>query len=343
VTVSIIVPFRGDGAERDRNYVFVRSRLETLYPDWEVIEGTCEPPWRKGIAVNRAIEASSGDVLVIHDADVMVGAAVLPHAVQELDRAAWVVPHRMVYRLNEEATRYVIATAPLEPQPVYDCLDRVQRKGPIGGGIVVARREGVEAVAGIDERFEGWGGEDISFGRALDTIVGPHARFGNVMWHLHHEPPPKRPDDRASPESEALASRYLDATGRPAAMREIIEDPRGGYDGFEGGGVVVMRRETAQEVPIDPRFAGWGQEDHCLGFALHTLFGPCWRGTASLVHLFHPPAPRLDRKRGSGESWQLFRRYDRARRNPDHMRALLKEARESFPAHQPDVCAAGPH
>lgn len=109
------------------------------------------------------------------------------------------------------------------------------------------------------------------------------------------------------------------------------------YHGIDGGGVVVTWREVMLEIPPDARFLGWGQEDSSWGFALYSLLGPCWKGSEPLVHLYHPPAARLNRKKGSHEGWALMRRYAKARHRPDEMRALLKEARESFAAHQPPM------
>lgn len=100
------------------------------------------------------------------------------------------------------------------------------------------------------------------------------------------------------------------------------------YRGTEGGGIVVARRETLLDVPLDPRFIGWGQEDECWGLALRSLVGPPSRGKGRLVHLYHPPQKRMDRKRGSPESWALRRRYVHAR-DPEMMRALIEEIDDS--------------
>lgn len=104
------------------------------------------------------------------------------------------------------------------------------------------------------------------------------------------------------------------------------------YVGIEGGGIVVARRETLLDVPLDPRFVGWGQEDESHGVALTTLHGRPWRGTADLTHFHHPPQPRLSRARGSRESWELRRRYMRARHDKRAMRELVAEAREALSA-----------
>lgn len=120
-----------------------------------------------------------------------------------------------------------------------------------------------------------------------------------------------------------------DWRGQPLARRA--------YQGLAGGGVVVALRETLLQVPLDPRFIGWGQEDQSHAIALTTLAGAPWRGTADLTHLWHPPQPRLSRSRGSEESWRLRRRYLQARHDPAAMRRLLTEATDALHAHQPAV------
>lgn len=98
--------------------------------------------------------------------------------------------------------------------------------------------------------------------------------------------------------------------------------------GMIGGGIVVGRREVLLDVPLDPRFVGWGQEDHAWGLALATLHGQPWRPTSysPLVHLWHPPQERMTRRSGSPASKDLVNRYAQALDRPDRMRALLKEA-----------------
>src|SRR5690606_7497024 len=85
------------------------------------------------------------------------------------------------------------------------------------------------------------------------------------------------------------------------------------HRGMPGGGRVGLARAVATGVPMDPGFEGWGQEDEAWAVALETLAGPMWRGTTDLVHLWHPPADRLNRRIGSPESQARLRRYLAAR------------------------------
>ena len=120
----------------------------------------------------------------------------------------------------------------------------------------------------------------------------------------------------------------------PAATDRLIDGRRDKlgtverpYTGVPGGGVVVIPRALLIDVPLDPRFIGWGQEDVSWSAALTTLAGRPWRGTAPMWHLWHPPQPRVSRKTGTRDGQRLHLRYHAARHKPDQMRALIEEAR----------------
>ncbi len=124
---------------------------------------------------------------------------------------------------------------------------------------------------------------------------------------------------------EGTSAVLAGADWREQALDDL--DGKKPYRGIMGGGVLVARRETLEEIPVDERFTGWGQEDECHALALHTLAGEAWRGNADLLHLYHPPMPRMTRRRGSPESWALRVRYFALRDDPGALRALLEEFR----------------
>lgn len=102
------------------------------------------------------------------------------------------------------------------------------------------------------------------------------------------------------------------------------------YVGVPGGGMVVVRRELALDVPLDRRFVGWGGEDHAWGYALESFAGEPWRSDRPLWHLWHPPQERRSRKVGSVASERLRRRYRDARSFQADMRAIVEEARHEW-------------
>ncbi len=103
---------------------------------------------------------------------------------------------------------------------------------------------------------------------------------------------------------------------------------RSAYPALPGGGIVIVTRETWDLVGgFDPRFRGWGGEDHAFGLALRCLTGnevnP--RRICPLVHLWHPEAPNC--RRPSDNNRVLDKRYRDARSKPDLMAQLVEEAR----------------
>lgn len=89
----------------------------------------------------------------------------------------------------------------------------------------------------------------------------------------------------------------------------------------------ILRREDADEIPLDPRFRGWGWEDNAWWEALTTLLGPPGRLSSSVcLHLHHKPQASKDRVPTSqSPNWLLYRQYVRARGRPERMRKLLSE------------------
>lgn len=178
-------------------------------------------PWCKGATANRAVEESDADIVVLHDADVWCDG--LPDAIQAvMDGASWAVPHRGVFRLDEDATARV-----LDGEEPHEDMGLTQRPylGTLGGGIVVASREVMLSIS-LDERFVGWGQEDSSWGIALGCLLGPPWRGHQPLYHLWHPPQERDSRRRGSRPGWALFRRYHAARNDPAAMRALIEEGR---------------------------------------------------------------------------------------------------------------------
>lgn len=224
MTVSIIVPFGGQACEwRTRARDWIHARYRELHPDWELIEGTAGEPWSKGAACADAVGRSSGDVIVIADADTFIDAHHLADTVERVEHGvAWAVPHDKVWRLNADATEHVYRGG--APRKKLDSLARPAYRGVFGGGIVVVTRDAWQKVGGIDPRFYGWGGEDLTFGWALHALAGVPWRGTCDLWHLWH---PHALGDQAdtlrgSEASEALVAEYKALRRNPEGMRALI-------------------------------------------------------------------------------------------------------------------------
>lgn len=221
--VAVVIPFDPAGDEhRARAFEFVRGNYAVRHPTWRIVSGAGDSGerWSKGAAVAGLLEQATAELLVIADADSFIAD---PHTLAEavhlvaVRNAAWVVPHAKVYRLTEAATAEVYAGR----RPRLGKTARPPYIGLAGGGIVVVRRSDFLRAGGFDPRFLGWGGEDLSLGWALETLVGHPTRLEGSLVHLWHPHP--APDLRGSAESEALVDEYRTARGRPRLMAALAE------------------------------------------------------------------------------------------------------------------------
>ncbi|MEX5636529.1 galactosyltransferase-related protein [Parafrankia sp. FMc2] len=227
--VAVVVPFRSDGAERDRHWAWLAARWHVAFPDWELRLG--EHPasagaWCKAVAVAWALEDCTAEVLVVADADVWATPSNVARAAElAAGGAPWVMPHRQVRRLSAATTVRVLAGEPLEEAAApRSALAERPYAAMRGGGLFVIRRSSWLAVGGFDARFCGWGGEDEAFGRAADALLGDAVRLSGVLWHLWHLPQPRLSRTVGSEPQRQLVARYRAARRDRRAMRQLIDE-----------------------------------------------------------------------------------------------------------------------
>ena len=199
--VVILAPWRTDDGPRAAVWRVCRSRWEALFPDWPVYEGRSpEGPFNRSAAINDAArQAGSWDVAVIIDADVMLRAGNVREAVRraaETGRVTWA--HRRWRGISEDATRRLTRPDPIWAEAALgkggverSDLDAdidliVEKTTPMSWSCCIAiRRDAWERVGGFDERFVGWGFEDIAFQAATGGLVGWDRVEGDVLnlWH----------------------------------------------------------------------------------------------------------------------------------------------------------------
>lgn len=158
----------------------------------------------------------------------------------------WFVPYHFINRLTEDATERVLDSDPCHPltfpSPPLPC-DVQDTVGSghghrFGAMVQIMPREAFEFVGGMDERFRGWGGEDVSFLRALDTLWAKHKNTPNQVLHLWHPkfhvgPHSDHPGEawrtriwigqEKARNNDWLSSQYGAATNKPKQMRALVE------------------------------------------------------------------------------------------------------------------------
>lgn len=221
-SVTVIVPFSpGVCQQRDRVWAWLNARWQRLHPSWRVIEAHYDGEWCKAAAIQSVIGDVTSDVVIVADADVYMAPLELSAAVTRIASGApWSVPWRNVRRLTETETARVMSNEDYTLEPMLRMRRHVYYEGVAGGGLVIIPRKAWDT-APMDDRFVGWGYEDISWGYALDTLVGEHVRFDADLFHLWH--PPQSNCGSPSEASEALWREYQMAHRRPSRMRALVD------------------------------------------------------------------------------------------------------------------------
>lgn len=136
-----------------------------------------------------------------------------------------------------------------------------------------------------------------------------------------------------------MATKFLLSGGNPIhatpryTHRMMLEENI--TNSWPGQVPIIGKTELLRQVPFDPRFIGWGGEDHAWGFAAKTMFKarldewgmelPYWATRNDVVHLYHAPQERMNRQHGSPECEALHARYKMADGKPKKMEQILKE------------------
>lgn len=276
--ISLLVPFRSDGKGRTRVWSWLKRYYEFELPGVEIVVGrdrSHRRPFSKTAAVNDAARRAHGDIFVILDADAYVKGITIKNCAEKIIASLedgyplWFVPYRRIYRLTRVASRRVLHSDPTHPlrfPSPPDATDVESTEGSahghhFGAMIQIMPREAFELVGGMDERFRGWGGEDVAFLRALDTLYGKHKTVHtNVLhlWHpIHNEHKVQSwtvrewVGQKKSRMNDRLAARYDKATGDKVAMRLLVEE------GIAWSKARKFRRETLWLTLISSLIVLW--------------------------------------------------------------------------------------
>ena len=186
--VSVILPISLNDKPREHAFRWVKKYYEKMLPEVEVCVGISnEKPFSKARVINKAVEKSEGEILVIADADIIFDPSILKQCIKQLETHSWVIPYQEVLNLSPKSTQDLIAIEPQWPLPIH--IDTWSRPygNQIKGGLNIVPRQHFETVGGFDERFVGWGGEDDAFAASLDYLCGSHKRMNFTLYHLWHE------------------------------------------------------------------------------------------------------------------------------------------------------------
>lgn len=231
--VSVLIPHRPDGGERDNLYKFVVDWWSSTFPDWDVVIGRHDGgKFNRGWALNEAARRASSDsvVFVVADGDIIPD----PDTVRSAVSMALSTGKKVATFTHRADLSQLGTEAVMRGDTAHSRSHFVGRSTTNVSSCFAISRESYEKVGGFDERFAGWGGEDNAFHATCDALVGaavavPRGSMKSCM-HLWHEPYDGR-KSTAYGGNKLLARRYVKAAanfkaGRTEDLMQIISEDR---------------------------------------------------------------------------------------------------------------------
>jgi hypothetical protein len=244
VTVAVCVPFRRSDRHRGQLWDYVHGHLERCDLDMLIIADRAGEGFHRAGSRNDAAEiaiAAGADVLLFHDADMVLRDAAAYHTLTKAatDAPGMVVGFDTFHYLGLAATRRALDGADPWTEPRYHRTFRGPADwvpSPYGqptswlpncwvpfGGITAMRTDVWQSVGGMDERFHGWGCEDVALEAAVSALHGMTWRVAQPTIHMWHTWQGKT----ANPENNPLWERYGQVRGDQVAMRALLTEPGG--------------------------------------------------------------------------------------------------------------------
>lgn len=258
--MRFLVPRRADEGSRDTLWDHCHKHWSQGCPDIPITVGSSpDGPFNRAAAINDAARGS-WDIGVVLDADVLADPAQVYTALERaMDTGRVTLPYDVFLGLTASMTKRVLAGREGDWTRGVRFRSRTHESS-----IVVIPRTAWDAVGGFDERFVGWGQEDVAFIQSVRVLVGEIDRIGGPVYHLEHGDRAAR--GKGTPLYEAnqvLGARYRE-TKEPEAMRELLAErdmserqrtfagiwARNAWNGTEtpaGPGSTMLATRTLQE------------------------------------------------------------------------------------------------
>lgn len=212
MSLAVLVPYRPDSEHRERIYattsrLWAQTGAEVVYAD----DGLDGELFSLARAVNRARAKTDADRLLMFCVDAVPPPPETLAGVEvSLQELPWTTVFTGQRRFTSQQTGILMAGADPGPPAGEVCEGRE--------ALLAVRADIWDDLRGLDERFVGWGPEDVAWHRVLKTVYpsgNDSPQFGR-FWSLWHPPTSRVALQR---NSDLLAS-YLPHTD-PRAMREF--------------------------------------------------------------------------------------------------------------------------
>jgi hypothetical protein len=140
------------------------------------------PAWNKAFAFNTGVGLAKSDIVICHDADILVPENFAYEIYQRLtnEQLEVIYPQRFLYYLSEIVTSQLINSQSIKP-----VIPESIKQNWVGGTLAITKQAYVK-IGGFNEYFENWGMEDNDFYDRTQTLNGDF--FGYLpfihLWHI---------------------------------------------------------------------------------------------------------------------------------------------------------------
>jgi hypothetical protein len=183
-----------------------------------------EMPYCRAWAFNVGARMASGELLILHDNDLLIPQDYTCDHLRLLHQG-WEVINlkRYIFYLSRQATHRLFET---EAGPSLREAPESILQNAEGGGSLAIARDAYFAIGGFDEAFIGWGGEDNElWDRALTRRLYP---FGHLpLVHLWHSAQPGKRTSKGPGFDTALLARQCLALPPRARIQQLIQRDQG--------------------------------------------------------------------------------------------------------------------
>jgi glycosyltransferase involved in cell wall biosynthesis len=184
--ISVLIPYQPDEGRKDFLWGFVKMRYQRLMPQVELCIGNDDSNlFSRARAINTASKKATTDIFLLADADLVFDPGLIERILVAIHLYPWIIPFSNAYRLSRVITDRLIEEG--LPEEIRVDKGDIEFDKVINGAYLNAMpRSAFEAVGGMDERFSGYGFEDMALALSLDTICGTHYRMAETIYHLWH-------------------------------------------------------------------------------------------------------------------------------------------------------------
>ena len=240
--VSVLVAFRDVDGSRTRLWDFVRERFERELPELELVVATDDgtDPFHKTVALNRAADRATGDVFMITDADTWLDPELIRSGANFVaeNPHRWSKPWTFKLKVNAQETEHILKLGEKWNGSVDARFGRPENRNSFSHAppLIVSRQQ-FETVGGFDERFRGWGQEDVAFSMSLIRFYGAPKKFAGTTIHLFHPRIGRSGDDlwegqASNKQNMLLVGEYRRA--RTAEQMKALIEQRGEHGHRDG-------------------------------------------------------------------------------------------------------------